>query len=205
MNADPAAVSHDARTLLDLHQQLLQGDRVAPALLFQHLLGPLTQKMKGDFPFTDSHLISDGITDALLDFCVRPKQFDPARGVPVDRFLSQASWRNIRDFLRSEKRRKAREEKSANDSADNLVALPSSVANTEETEAALRQQSRDLMNILPDPIDRKIFELKLAGVRATGEFAKVMGIEHLSTAEQRQQVKRAKNRIDVHLKRQVRE
>jgi len=198
-------VSHDASVLLDLHQRLVQGDRVAPALLFQLLLEPLSREMKGDFPRTDPHLFCDGITDALLDLCSRPGQFDPARGVPLDRFLVQASWRNIRDLLRTEKRRKAREEKFAQGSADNVVALPRVVANTEETAATLQQQNHDLMNLLLNPIDRKILELKLAGIRATGEFAKVMGIEHLPAAQQRQEVKRAKNRIDVHLKRQVRD
>jgi hypothetical protein len=161
--------------------------------------------MRGDFPRTDPHLLCDGITDALLDLCTRPGQFDPARSVPLDRFLALASWRNVRDLLRAEKRRKARKEKLAQDSADSVVALPGAVANTEETAATLQQQSHNLMNLLPNPIDRKILELKLAGVRATEEFAKVMGIEHLSAAQQQQEVKRAKNRIDVHLKRQVRE
>lgn len=198
-------MSHDAAVLLGLHQRLLEGDRVAPALLFQLLLEPLSREMKKDFPQTDAHLLCDGITDALLDLCTRPKQFDPAQGTPLDRFLALASWRNIRDLLRTEKRRKAREEKFTKDAGDDIVALPDAVANIEEGSTTRQQQGHELMKLLPDPIDRKILELKLAGVRATGAFAKIMGIDHLPVAQQRQEVKRAKNRIDVHLKRHVRE
>jgi DNA-directed RNA polymerase specialized sigma24 family protein len=140
----------------------------------------------------------------LLDLCSRPETFDPSRHVPLDRFIAQAAWRNIRDILRGEKRRKVREEKAEEFSGNNLVELPSPVANSEESVSQREQQQTDeLMRTLDNPMDRKILELKLAGVRRTEEFARVLGVNHLSVAEQRQAVKRAKDRIDVHLKRKV--
>ena len=194
----------EPQTLLVLHECLRQGDRLASEVLISVLLEPLVREMERKFPRTDPHQVCDGVTDALLDVCSRPGTFDPGRSVPLDRFIAQAAWRNIRDTLRGEKRRKVREEKASDLSVENLVALPPPAANSEESlSQRWRQQTDDLMRTLDNPMDRKILELKLAGVRRTDEFAQVIGITHLPIAEQRRAVKRAKDRIDVQLKRKA--
>ena len=88
------------------------------------------------------------------------------------------------------------------DTESKIVELHPSVGNHNQNEAQLQQERlAELMQTLENPMDRKVFELQMSGERRTEEFAKVMGISHLSPAEQRREVKRTKDRIGVHLKR----
>src|SRR3982750_286115 len=115
------AEERDAQLFLALNKRLLEGDRVAPAELMEVLLPRLIREMQGKFPKTDPHLVSDGVTDALLDYCARPAAFDWKRGVPLDRFLAKAGWRNIANLLRGEQRRKVREANSSELTAEDVV------------------------------------------------------------------------------------
>lgn len=191
----------DAQQQLALHNRLLKGDRVAPEELAELLLDRLARELARRFPRTDKHLIYDGVTDALLEYCATPAGFDVSRGVPLDRFLAQAAWRNIANFLRGERRRKVREEKFVKYSEDDVVELHPSAGNTLQGEVLLRQRLAELMQTLESPLDKRIFDLRMTGHRRTEEFAKVMGILHLPKDEQRREVKRAKDRIDKVLKR----
>src|SRR5437899_1757123 len=113
----------DTQSLIPLHHRLLEGDPVASEEVTTALLFRLVHEMQRKFPQTDVHLVSDGVTDALLDYCAKSAAFDPKRGVPLDRFLAKAAWRNIANLLRGERRRKVREEKSAELSHENIVEL----------------------------------------------------------------------------------
>lgn len=193
----------DQQGCLELHQRLLAGDRMASEALVHSLLEPINAETRSEYPHTDPHLVREGVTDALLDYAERPAMFDPAKRVPLDRFLAHAAWCNVRDLLRSEKRRKVREEKSTLLFGEELVALPDSAANSEESRVQeARDQTSQLMDLLDNPTDRQVFALQLAGERRTVEFAKVLGLQELPAAEQRKEVKRAKDRIRVQLKRQ---
>jgi len=64
-----------------------------------------------------------------------------------------------------------------------------------------KQGLEKLACLLPDPTDRKVFELKAIGERRTEQFAQIMGISHLSVEQQRREVKKAKDRIDKILER----
>jgi DNA-directed RNA polymerase specialized sigma24 family protein len=154
------------------------------------------------FPKTDLHLVSDGATDALLDYCAKPAAFDTSQRVPLDRFLANAAWRNIANLLRGEKRRKAREEKSVDFAGENVVELPLTAGNSLQNETLdTKHQLEELARLLPDPTDRKVFALRATGERRTQQFANVMGISHLTMERQRREVKKAKDRIDKVLER----
>jgi hypothetical protein len=193
----------EAEQQLTLHHRLLEGDRAAPAELAELLLNRLARELARGFPYTDKHLIYDGVTDALLEYCARPTNFDDSRGIPLDRFLAQAGWRNIANIVRGEKRRKTREKKSGNDlPADEVVELDPTAGNfLQEEEIRRQQQVAELLDMMENPVDRRVLELRLAGERRTKEFARVMSISHLAIDRQRREVKRAKDRIDKLLKR----
>jgi RNA polymerase sigma-70 factor (ECF subfamily) len=196
------AETGDAQQLLVLHKRLLEGDRVASEELAGLVLERLVSDLGRKFPHTDSHVICDGVTDAVLDYCARPVSFDSSRGVPLDRFLAKAAWRNIANLLRSERRRKAREDKSVEYFEQKVVELQPSAGNPLQNEALAQQdQVAELMQTLENPVDKKVFELRMLGERRTEEFARVMGISHLPLVEQRSEVKRAKDRIEKLLKR----
>jgi DNA-directed RNA polymerase specialized sigma24 family protein len=175
---------------------------VASEELAQRMLERLVSELGGKFPFTDSQLISNGVTDAILEYCAKPVSFDASRGVPLDRYLAKAAWRNVANLWRGEKRRKAREEKSVEYSDQKVVELHPSAGNLLQNEAlAQKEQVAELMQTLENPVDRQVFKLRMLGERRTEEFAKAMGISHLPLVRQRSAVKRAKDRIEKLLKR----
>lgn len=191
--------------LLILHQRLLNGDRTASEEIADVLLEPLVSELRSKFPRTDEQVVWDGVIDAVLDLCARPDTFDPNRNVPLDRFLSMAAWRNVANSLRSEKRRRAREEKAAQLQPVPDVELRPPVGNKEQEEKNQQrhqqQQREELMCRLQDPLERKILELRLSGERRTSVFAEALDIQHLPPAKQRREVKRAKDRVDQKLRR----
>jgi len=191
-----------AEQLLLLHTRLSDGNRIASEELVCLLLDPLSNEIARKFPNTDMQLISDGVTDALLEYCTDPNKFDPSRGVPLDRFLAQAAWRNVANIVRGEQRRKAREIKASSAPAEELVELDVTAGNLlQEQERRRQRQARELMQMVENLVDKRILELRLAGERRTEEFARVMNISHLPKERQRREVKRAKDRIDKFLER----
>lgn len=188
----------DSTALLALHRRLLDGDRIASEELISLLLSPLTDRLAGQFPRVDRQIISDGVVDALLEYCAEADRFDEQRNVPLDRFLSKAAWRNIANSLRGEKRRKVREEKASVAYGDPLVELDPTAGNLLQKEETARRRRQEVvvMQMLPDLQDREIWTLRIQGERRTEAFADILGIAHLPAAEQRREVKRAKDRID---------
>jgi RNA polymerase sigma-70 factor (ECF subfamily) len=192
----------DTKDLLALHRRLLDGDRVASEELVEVLLGHLVNEMTRKFRRTDVHLLSDGVTDALLEYCLKPRAFDAGRGVPLDRFLAKAAWRNIANSLRGERRRQIRERKSLQLSDEKVVELQPTMGNPIQNEPEnLQQQLDEIRRSLENPTDGEILDLRVMGERRTEPFAKVMGISHLPIDQQRREVKRAKDRIDKVLRR----
>ncbi len=192
----------DTPHVLALHRRLLDGDRVASEELAELLLERLVCEVGRRFPRVDTHLVSDGVTDALLDYCARPSSFDTSRGIPLDRFLVQTARRNVLNLLRGGQRLKAREEKWGESSDEKVVELCPPPGNPMQDEAQLHEQRlAELTQALEDPVDKRVFELRMKGERRTTEFAKVLGLTHLTVAEQRREVKRAKDRIEKALRR----
>ncbi len=196
---------YDSAQLLALHSRLCHGDRTAPEEVARLLLPPLVQEISRQFPQTDEHVIWDGVSDAILDYCARPDSFDEKRNVPLDRFLQMAAWRNVANSMRGEKRRKTREEKAFHAYGEPPVELESAVGNLlqKEKNEQRRQQQVKLMTALQSETDRQILALRLQGERRTEVFAKVLGISLLPIKDQRREVKRAKDRIDKLLRRQL--
>jgi len=181
--------------LVTLHHALLGGSRTASEEIATALMKPLTVELCRSFEALDQGLVSDGVTDAILEYVTNPRSFDDTRGVPLDRFLRKNAWRNIANIVRGEVRRQRREQTAA--TMVSLVELHPAVGNDLQDELARRiaQHQREL-TALPGDIEKQIQRLRHSGERRTGEFAKVLGIAHLPAADQRREVKRAKDRID---------
>jgi hypothetical protein len=185
-----------ARTpLLTLHRALLGGSRTASEEIATALIKPLTAELCRSFEGLDPALVSDGVTDAILEYVTNPQSFDDRHGVPLDRFLRKNAWRNVANTVRGEVRRQRREQTAAAMTA--LVELHPAVGNQlqDELDKRIAQHQRELA-ALPGDIEKQIQRLRHSGERRTAEFAKVLGIAHLPASEQRSEVKRAKDRID---------
>jgi len=185
-----------------LHERLLSGDRLASEELSCLLLSPLVQEISRRFPRVDEQLVSDGVIDALLDYCACPAQFNSARDVPLDRFLAGAAWRNVGNLVTGEQRRKRRERKAGSKKREADVALDPVARNIRQEELQqIAEEKAALFAALDDPKDKEILRLKLEGIRDTAEFARVLNITHLPVAQQREEVKRWKDRIIRFLRR----
>jgi hypothetical protein len=188
--------------LLSLHERLLNGDRIVSEEIARHLLQPLVDEVSRKFPTTDADIICDGVTDAILEYCAKPTLFNPAKGLPLARFLQMASWRNVANLVRSEKRRKAREQRAASDEETLSVELDPAAGKIEQEEVRRHGKQRaEMLAMLKDPDDRRLLELRLSGERRAEAFAKVLDISSLPLDVQRLKVKQAKDRIDKVLRR----
>jgi succinate dehydrogenase flavin-adding protein (antitoxin of CptAB toxin-antitoxin module) len=188
--------------LLAIHIRLLAAENGAREALVRVMLEPLVEELVRRLRRVDEHLIRDGVVDALLDFCARPKQYDAEQGVPWDRFLAVAARRNVDDHLRSESRRKRREEKVGRGKKEADVALDPAAANIiQEVNEQQSQKNQELLDLLSDPKDREFLFLKMQGERKAEVFARVLEITHLSMDAQRKEIKRRKDRIQHFVKR----
>jgi RNA polymerase sigma-70 factor (ECF subfamily) len=192
----------DRNALCALHDRLLRGDRLASEELSRLLLPPLVEEIGRRFRTTDEQIISDGVIDAVLDYCGDPHQFNTDKGVPLDRFLAKAAWRNVENLLTGERRRKQRERKVGSKKREADVALDPVARNIRQEELRqLDEKQAAMFAALDDPKDKEILRLKLDGVRDTARFARVLDITHLPVARQREEVRRHKDRIIRFLRR----
>ncbi|MEP6592523.1 MAG: hypothetical protein ABJC51_02460, partial [Acidobacteriota bacterium] len=99
--------------MTDLHERVLRGERMAPAEAAERFLAPLQRALCRRFPRAPDDAVNDAVEDAILDYVARPHQFDPARRVPLDRFLYIAAWRNVANLIQADQRRRIRETRYA--------------------------------------------------------------------------------------------
>jgi RNA polymerase sigma-70 factor (ECF subfamily) len=193
----------DASQLLVLHHRLCDGDRTASEELARLVLEALVEGIARQFLRSDEQMLYEAVTEAFLDYCARPCQFDAERGVALHLFLLMTSRRNMLNLLRGEARRKAREEEAGHLYADATVELDPVVGNLLQKEQNQQryQLEEEMMSLLQDPKDRQILALRLQGERRTEAFAEILGISHFSIEGQRREVKRTKDRIDKILRR----
>jgi RNA polymerase sigma-70 factor, ECF subfamily len=192
---------HDPDVLMQLHERLLNGDRVASEICCELLLPSLTAEISRKFPKVDPQIVCDGVIDAILDYCDHPEKTDVTNG-RLDRLLATASWRNVANLYRGEKRRKARERKAGAKKQEADVAFdPVAGKIQQEDQERHETQLTAMFDALTDPRDRKILSLRSQGEKRTSVYARILEIAHLSTNEQETEVKKNKDRIMKFLKR----
>src|SRR5205823_55085 len=102
-------IAGDDNELFRLHRKILAGSALAAERIAELLLPILNERTARRFPGLDEHLVSDAVTDALLNYLSRPQRFDPGRNVFLRSFIARkAEWR-IQDGLLAESRRRLRE------------------------------------------------------------------------------------------------
>lgn len=191
----------DQTWYLQIHERLLAGDPIAPAELAEEALDALVEELRMRYPrLKDADLPADAATDALMDYIKRPEQFDSEkRGLWG--FLVMAAQRDLQNVLARSGRRNQKE------ISLNHVEVEAMAGNkeTEEEKAGARIDAERMRGriaeLFEDPIDQKLVELVIENERSTRAFARALGIEDLSEAEQRKQVKQHKDRIKKRLQR----
>lgn len=190
------------KTLKHLHQQLIDGDQSVSNTLCELLLDLLSVALNRKFPQIDEDILSDCITDSIIEYLKLPSKFDPSKGPSLDSFLLMASIRNVQDFSKksatySKKRDEYREFLQifvAEDGRESNIGL--------EEEEFLKMKS-ELLSILQAPADQMFFEAQLNGDKDIGVYAQILGLKNSSKETQKVEVKRARDRISKVLKRYV--
>ncbi len=193
---------------MKLHAQLLAGDTHAANLIAEFLLAKLIRKVHAYFRSRDTQLVSDAVTDALLDYINKPHNFDASHGKGLGSFLLQeAQWR-LETLQRSERRRVRRQQEFSAacqfEMESVLSAENSQCDRLLNTDAPLEELLAQCAQAFLSPTDHAIIELMARGTRKTEDFASVMGLRHLESDARRKEVKRAKDRISKRLQRQMR-
>jgi hypothetical protein len=185
---------------LDLHEDALRRGADVADQLVGRLLPALHAKLRRAFPLVDDDIRTEGVEDALFAYILHPEKFDPGRGVPLDRFLYVASWRNVADRLKAERRRRQREAEYAR-----LVAwskTPTHAGARMDVDSCLAAYNRRVRSararafaMVDNPLEAEALRRWLDGETRWQPLAAVLGKQHLPPLEQRRAVKRFKDRF----------
>lgn len=191
----------------ELHQRLLDGDRLAPVDLVTAYLEPLIAHLQQCNRGADPHHCGQAAEDALLSLIRNPSSFSPDdMGLAAYlRRSAQCDFINI--WRRDGKHRQKRE-------TWNVVELPENEGKylgMEHREFHATDDGQENMSKrkaivdreavkLSEP-DRRVLELMRRGERRTSAYAEAYGVSHLSPEEQAREIKQVKDRLKVRLKR----
>jgi RNA polymerase sigma-70 factor (ECF subfamily) len=184
----------------EIHNRLLDNDPTASAELVEGTLETLISRLQSKFPNTESELILDAVTDALMSYIKKPTQFDPEKRSLVG-YLSMSARGDLLNAFEKIKRRNIREipleDVELHSSDGNSITKSNNLIQSLDAEKI----KKAIKELFANPIDLKLADLIIDGERSTEVFAKVLGIENASTKEQRLEVKRHKDRIKKRLSR----
>jgi hypothetical protein len=193
---------------LKFHQRLLAGDIIAFAEIAEYFLPILTSRLSRFYwNIDDPHLIDTAVEDALLNYQKDPAKYDPEK-LPLDKYLYMSAKGDLRNLLvREEKYSKAL-------SLAEIVELgPSNTEHTIELSDDPDIETQILINLsptwaelerlFPEPVDRDLLWLMLEGTRESDMFSEALGITNLPGDEQKEVVKRNKDRIKKRILRHI--
>ena len=187
----------------DLHTSIMAGDITAQAELAVLVLPILTKWLNNKFPsLFDPDLIDMAITDALLNYFARPDYYQPHKQSLMSYLLMSARG----DLLNYLKPKKVDENSTLltedvelwDSYSEKTIGGSVVVDETNVEEEALVRLSpviSQIQELFPTLKDQQLVALMMDGIRETKEYAKVLGIEHLSSSEQKEVVKNHKDRI----------
>jgi hypothetical protein len=185
-----------------IHHRLLSDDPIAPAQLARVYLEPVVAHLRARFPdVRDCDLLWDAAADAILNYAEDPSTYDP-RKRGLFGYLKMSARGDLRNALDKDSRRRNVEldvvggNRLQEDEEEEYA-----VERDSETVARSDETMRRVYAALPEPRDRRFLHLMMDQVRETRAYAKVLGIENKDDAEQRQIVKRNKDRIKKRIQR----
>ncbi|SRR5713226_7663726 len=188
-----------------LHARLLAGDPVAPSDLAETYLLPLAAWLLRRFPRVDPHLVEDAATDALLDTAQHPERYAPAR-LALASYLRMAARRDLLNALKSAERRAAHHAPLEDVELGGTARNPTTEDRDDPAEIVARRGDTApgllaAVRAAFDAREQAVIELMLERKRDTRVYARLLGLEHLSAADQAREVKRVKDRLDKRLRR----
>jgi len=197
--------------VLALHIRIVVGDMTAFSELAELILPVLTDRLTKKYPAVfDPDLIDTSITDAILNYFANPNSYKPQKLSLIGYLLMSANG-DLLNYLKPKimERNSVQlhedvelRDKYAEIPVEGSVAIDD--ANVEEEAfARLSSVNTKLQELFPDSRDQGLVTLMMDGVRETGEYAKTLGIDHLSFSEQQEIVKNHKDRIKKMIARKI--
>jgi DNA-directed RNA polymerase specialized sigma24 family protein len=186
-----------------LHTRIIAGDITAQSELAVLVLPILTRRLNYKFPLLfDPDLIDIAVTDALINYFARPNNYQPTKQSLMSYLFMSAKG----DLLNYLKQKKVDENSTHfiedvelwDSYSEETVGGSVVVDDTnveEEAFVRLSPITSQLQELFPSLKDQQFVAMMMNGIRETEEYAKVLGIEHLSFIDQKEAVKNHKDRI----------
>lgn len=163
----------------------------------QLVLTPLERSLASRWPRADAHDLTAAAGDAVLALIKKPAIYDPTRS-PLSAYLWLIASRRLSNRSATEARHyRGRIPWDG-------VELDVAARNTPPDEAAFDVVEWQPLIAALCEVDARVFELMRGGERSTAAYAEVLGLAHLGESDRRAEVKRAKDRILMRLKRAAR-
>lgn len=186
------------------YQHLLRNNPTAFAEICEGILPHLVAFLQNQFPQQETHSVEMVAIDVLLKLRAEPKKYNPKK-LSLAGYLRMSARSDMLNLLDKKRRRDQRLTDIENitlESKENPVedhfALDEWLAQYTDLS---RQEVLAALEAEIDPADKGILMLMLDGVRETERYAQVMGIGNQEEKFQRQEVKKAKDRLVKQLQR----
>jgi RNA polymerase sigma factor (sigma-70 family) len=186
------------------YQHLLRNNPTAFAELCEGVLPHLVAFLQNHFPQQEMHNIEMVAIDVLLKLRAEPKKYNPKKLSLVGylRMSARSDMLNLLDKNRRRDQRLTDIENMTLESEENPLeahfALDEWLAQYTDMS---RQEVLSALEAEIDPADKSILLLMLDGVRETERYAQVMDIADQDENLQKQEVKKAKDRLIKQLQR----
>jgi len=160
------------------------------------LLLRLCNRLQGCYPHADPGLVWDAVADALLDQVRRQVDLNNNRGADLEANLVSSARRNLSNRLRADQRRRNRELAWVELCATNRTEpRPDSAAPPWDGSCDPETMRAALLYLLADPVDQALFKLWWDGERSLEPFAQLLRLTGRTETQQRQRIKRHKDRV----------
>ncbi len=193
----------------EIHKALLLGDDLAFAKFCDEYYELIYEKVLAfnKIIFKENEtLIIDVVTDTFLKYFRDPGRYDPEKQT-LERFLIMDAEGDLKNEWEKYKRQTKNilrsvelEEKNGNSIKDEELDPIDNLINKEDIEILYKK----LKILFANDTDIEIAQLMLAGERRSSEYAKLLGIENRPPEEQKQEIKKQKDRIDKVIRRKLR-
>ena len=170
--------------------------RTCAADLFEQYHAEVLARLARRNSTVDPADLNDAFVTALLEIAAEPDKFDANRESQWVDFLVGAAQRALLGLLRTHRRRQAREEKKGE-----LVAQDQSAARPFLEELADVELAEAARTVAETEEERKVLQLWELGVTDLAEYGNLLGLEHLSEAQLKQEVKTIRDRLTARLRR----
>ncbi len=199
MHASPMLSREQER---DLHRRLVEDDPTASVDLAETYYVWLIACLKNKNPDIHEEACVSAATDAWKSLVKNPRSYDPDK-LPLSSFLRMSAQGDLRNLLKKEVSHRHESLDSVEDSL---------LGGNDEKEPAILPFQRDsasaILKLVREGLsagELRALDLWLQGERTTKAFADALDLKHLSSKEQKDAVKRSKDKIKKRVERARRE